>query len=307
MITVDPREFLVEARRLPEDRDRPLTMRAALLVAPVDFHVDIEGSPDNMYIPQGAVADPARALVQHHNLGAALNGVGIPVITLPGVPSQPDGVFPNNAFGTVPGTLIIGSMAHPGRRLETRRADVRDLFKGVMGYDINDLSGSEKNCIAELTGVMVIDHRLGIGYCGMSRRVDEAGCRAMHEAFGLNLTFRFDLDSDEYHVNVVMSVLAGRACVIYPGAFVDSAVTDAIVEFYGDGAVVISSGEKAAFVGNCLAVTDHDVFMSERAVGKLRPESRGRLESAGFRVCGFAVDEFEKAGGSLRCLIAEVF
>jgi hypothetical protein len=305
MILTDPREFLAEARKLSEDPDRPVTMRAALLVAPADFHVDVEGSPDNVYIRDGAVADPARALLQHQTLSAALNNVGVPVITMPGLRSQPDGVFPNNAFGTVPGTLIVGSMAHPGRRAETRRSDVRELFSAVMGYNINDLSG--KNCIAELTGVLVIDHPRGIGYCGMSQRVDEAGCRALHEAFGLNLTFRFDLNTDEYHTNVVMSVLAGRACVIFPGAFQNPAVPEAIVEFYGDGAVVISAGEKAAFAGNCLAVTGQDVFMGEAAVRALRPGSRGRLESRGFRVHGIPVDELEKAGGSLRCLIAEIF
>jgi len=305
MITADPKEFLAEARKLVPDAGRPATMRAALLVAPADFFVDSEGSPDNAYIPDEAVADPVRALLQHQDLGAALNSVGVPVITIPGVSSQPDGVFPNNAFGTVPGTLIIGSMAHPGRQAETRRSDIPELFKQVMGYNIIDLSA--QNCIAELTGVMVIDQLRGIGYCGMSQRVDEAGVQAMHKAFGLNLTFRFDLNTDEYHTNVVMSVLAGRACVIFPGAFQDPAGPDAIVEFYGDGAVVISQSEKAAFVGNCLAVTNEDVFMSARAVGKLRPDSLRSLESAGFSVRGIAVDEFEKAGGSLRCLIAEVF
>ena len=39
----------------------------------------------------------------------------------------------------------------------------------------------------------------------------------------------------------------------------------------------------------------------------LRPSSVQALESWGFRVHEVDVDELEKGGGSLRCLIAEIF
>lgn len=313
MIVTDPAEFLKRARALPARVDLPLTMRAALLVAPADFHVVPEASPDNLYIdsntPAGPGAPPpvdsAKALAQHEGLARELVRVGVPVITMPGVFEQPDGVFPNNAYGTTPGRIIVGSMAHPARRAESQRGDIRDFFTDLLGYEMVDLGAQD--CIAELTGVLVIDHLRNIGYCGMTQRVNEAGCRAMHSAFDLDLTFRFDLNPDEYHTNVVLSVLAGRACVIDPSAFQEPAVPAAIQEFYGERTLVLSESEESQFVGNCLAVTPRHVFMSRTAEEALRKTSREALEAWGFRVQGVDVGELEKAGGSLRCLIAEVY
>ena len=47
--------------------------------------------------------------------------------------------------------------------------------------------------------------------------------------------------------------------------------------------------------------------MSRAAATALRPEQRAILETAGFRIRSVALDEIEKAGGSLRCCVAEIF
>ena len=76
---------------------------------------------------------------------------------------------------------------------------------------------------------------------------------------------------------------------------------------YPGRTLILSNEEKQAFAGNCIAVTENDVLFSDTAMKSLRASSRKALESDGFRVHGVPVDELEKAGGSLRCLIAEVF
>jgi N-dimethylarginine dimethylaminohydrolase len=86
----------------------------------------------------------------------------------------------------------------------------------------------------------------------------------MHEAFEMALTFRFDLKPKEYHTNVVMSVLASRALVICPDAFVDPAVPEAIAEAFPGHVLALTREEKAAFAGNCLAVSFTDLFISRR-------------------------------------------
>ena len=48
-------------------------------------------------------------------------------------------------------------------------------------------------------------------------------------------------------------------------------------------------------------------MMSATAARALRPASRAALERWGFEVVAVDVDECEKAGGSLRCMIAELF
>ena len=304
MIVNTAREFrtVMEGGRFPPDW--PPVPRGIFMVEPADFFVSRETSLDNRYLETEQDADPDRALFQYQQLVDLIHGAGVEVKSFPGDPAAPDGVFPNNVFATVPGRLIVGRMLYPGRQAEARRKDIRAFFTSK-GYETTDLSGED--CVAELTGPLIVDRSRRIGFCGMTDRVDDAGARAMHNAFGLKLTFQFDLKPEEYHTNVVMSILAGRACVIHAGAFVDEEVPVVIAEIYPDRTLFIDKQEKDAFAGNCIALTDSDLFMSQAGVDALQPENRAALESWGFVLHSTELDEIEKAGGSLRCMLAEIF
>jgi len=54
-------------------------------------------------------------------------------------------------------------------------------------------------------------------------------------------------------------------------------------------------------------LSESDVWMSRAAATALRPANRSLLEAAGFRIRSVPLDEIEKAGGSLRCCVAEIF
>lgn len=308
MIVDSPAAFLQAARAL--GLTAPPVAKSAFLIAPTDFALEPQSAADNRYMDLAVGVDPERAAAQHAALVETLQRLGIPVIVLPGLPDQKDGVFPNNVFATANGRFIVGAMRHEARRREAARTDVRELFTGVLGYGLVDLS--RERCVAELTGPLVIDRARCIGLCGMSERVDDAGCTAMHEAFGLALTFRFDLASGEYHANVVLAVLAGRACVLHPGSFAAAEVPEAIARFYrescgSDAAVVLADDEKRAFAANCIALTERHLFLSATARRALSDAHACQLERLGFELHSVEIDELEKAGGSLRCLIAEVY
>ena len=279
------------------------TMSAAMVVSPIGFRLSDE-PVDNVYMKTEAI-DRERAFAQHHAVVAALGACGLPVLVIPGRAGLDDGVFCNNTFATIPDRLIVGAMRHPVRRAEAARQDVRDLFTWTFGHALTDLS--KELFSAELTGPLVIDRARGLGLCGLTQRADDDGCAAMHAAFGLRLSFRFALRASEYHTNVVLAVLAGRACLIHPGSFADPDVPAAIASAYEGRALILDDAEKAAFAANCIAVTEHDLMLSATAARALRPSSRASLERWGFNLHAVEVDEFEKAGGSLRCLIAEIF
>ncbi len=285
--------------------DSPPVPRAVFLVEPTDFRLSEQSARDNAYMDLSVHVDPARALDQHRRLCDRISACGVPVVRFPGRSSTPDDLFPNNVFATIPGRSIIGRMLHPERQLEAERMDIRGFFRDLLNYQEVDLS--QRELIAELTGALVLDRARRIGYCGMTQRVDEAGCEAMHEAFELALSFRFELQPSEYHTNVVMAVLASRALIICPDAFVDPEVPEAIAEAYPGQVLTISSAEKEAFAGNCIAVTTRDIFMSQTAVDALAPEKREQLARWGFELHGVELDEVEKAGGSLRCCVAEIY
>lgn len=305
MIVQSPESFREQLDAGWLSADSPAVPRAVFLVEPTSFRLSRESARDNQYMDLSVSVDPLRALDQHRRLTERISACGVPVIRFPGLAETPDDVFPNNVFATIPGRLIVGAMRYPERRREARRSDIRALFTDLMDYELVDLS--EGDMVAELTGPMVIDRSRRIGFCGMSQRVDEAGCKAMHEAFDLALTYQFDLNPDEYHTNVLMSVLAARAVVLCPDGFADPAAPAAITAAFPDRVLELTVDEKAAFAGNCLAVNFTDLFMSRTAAAALSESKLEILRSWGFEIHAVELDEIEKAGGSLRCCIAEIF
>lgn len=304
MITRTPATFLDALLTVPAP-SAPMLPTGVFMVMPRAFEVDPESARDNVYMDTDVSVDPDRARAQGEALAHAVEAAGVEVVRFPGHPDTPDDIFPNNVFATTPGRLVVGRMFHPTRQREALRQDIRDYFTVGQGRRLVDLS--EGDGVGELTGALVIDRARGVGFCGMSNRVDEAGLVAMHEAFGLQLTFAFDLQPDEYHTNVVMSVLANRACVIHPGGLVDPLAADAVAQAYPGRTLFLDEAEKNAFAGNCIALTDTDLFMSQTGADALRPQSLAALESWGFTLHAVELDEIEKAGGSLRCMLAEIY
>lgn len=303
VFTAKPDVFARFVTALPEARHA--VAQAMLLVDPTGFAVSAESATDNAYMDTSRQVDPARARAQFDGLLAALSGCGVPCLVFPGQEGLDDGVFPNNVFGTSPGRLVVGSMRHEVRRAEARRTDIRQLFTGPFGYALHDLS--EQDCVAELTGVLAIDRARGVGVCGMTQRVDQAGARAMCAAFDLRAMLVTPLVPSEYHINIVLALLAGRAAVVHLPSFEDAGVGAMLDQLYPGAVLRLSDAEKATFAGNCIAVTTSVVMMSATAWQGLAASSRAWFSQQGFTVVPVAVDEFEKGGGSLRCLLAEVF
>lgn len=261
MITRDTDAFFALARATAADFG-PATARAAFLVAPDGFRLAEQSARDNAYMADAAAFDAARASAQHRDLQRALSAV-LPTVCFAGDPDTPDALFPNNVFGTAAGRTIIGRMRHEVRQREAARGDIRTFFRDVLGRQEIDLSTQPHAC--ELTGALVIDRARGLGFCGLSERCDEAGAKLMHEAFGLRATLLFDLAPGEYHTNVVLAVLAGRAAVVCPAGFADPAVAAAIADLYAPHAVVCEAAEHATFVANCIALSADTVWMSASA------------------------------------------
>lgn len=303
MLTRDPEAFAAFARGCAPDWGPP-TARAAFLVAPDGFRRADESAADNRYMAEAGRFQPDRARDEHRALQQAL-ATELPVVSFPGDPRTPDAVFPNNVFATVPGRFVVGRMRHAVRRREAARADIRGFLREVLGHAEVDLSQQPHPC--ELTGALVIDRARGLGFCGLSERCDEQGARLMHDAFGLRATLLFDLARGEYHANVVLAVLAGRAALVAPDGFADRVVATAIAALYAPRALVLSPREHAGFCANAIALVPGSVWMSARASGALSATSREGLAAAGFTVRTVPLEAIEAGGGSLRCCVAEVF
>ncbi|HET7300316.1 MAG TPA: arginine deiminase-related protein [Oleiagrimonas sp.] len=305
MITSSPAEFLEAFAALAPLPDAPPTARAAFMVAPAAFSLAEESARDNAYMDTSLAVDPQRALAQHAELARALRE-DCPVVVFPGDPQTPDAVFPNNVFGTAPGRFVVGCMRHPVRRHEATRADIRGFFGDVLGYDEIDLSACP-DMAAELTGSLIIDRARRVGFCGLGERCNEAGAAAMHKAFDLRLTFCFDLAPTEYHTNVVMALLASRAVILAADGFADVAVPEAIAKAYAGRAIQLDAAQKQAFAANAITLCGERVWMSARAAASLADAQSRALADYGFAVGSVDLSEIEKAGGSLRCCVGEIY
>jgi hypothetical protein len=303
MITRDPEAFFAFAARCLPDPARALPA-GLFLVAPEGITLAAESAQDNAYMAMAGGIDAELALAEHRALAKALSA-HLPVVTFPGDPATPDAVFPNNAFATAPGRLVIGHMRHAVRQRETARADIRGFFAGLLGYRTIDLS--RQPGIAELTGSLVIDRARNIGYCGLSERCDAEGAAAMHAAFGLDATLVFDLAPGEYHTNVLLQIYAGRLAVACPDGFADPALAGAILRFHAPHALALDAAARRAYAGNGLAVATDAAFLGARAVAALPAAGHRAFADAGFRLHAVPLPEIEKAGGSLRCCVGEIF
>ena len=303
MVTRDTGAFLAFAQGCAPDFG-PAMAKAAFLVTPDGFARAEQSAGDNHYMAAAATFDAGQALLEHRGLHRALSEV-LPTIAFAGDPATPDALFPNNVFATAPGTVVIGRMRHAVRQREAERDDIRGFFRDALGYDEVDLSQQAHPC--ELTGALVIDRARGLGFCGLSERCDEQGAALMHAAFGLRATLLFDLAPGEYHTNVVLAVLAGRAALICAEGFVDVQVVDTIAALYAPHALRLSPHEHASFAGNAIALSDDVAWMSAAAEQALTTGSRDALGAAGFTIRSVPLTAIEAGGGSLRCCVGEIF
>jgi hypothetical protein len=305
VITTSPTEFLTGFATLSPVPGAMATARAAFLVAPAEFSLAAESACDNRYMDVSRSVDPLKALAQHSALAQALRA-DVPVITFPGDPATPDAIFPNNVFATAPGRLVVGHMRHAVRQRESTRADIRRFFGEVLGYAEIDLSVLP-HLIAELTGSIVIDRTRGVGYCGLGERCNMAGAQAMHQAFGLQLTYCFELAETEYHTNVVLTLLASRAAIIAADGFREPAAAQAIAQACAGRVLWLTPAQKQAFAGNAITLSEDRVWMSECAAAALTAAQRVALADYGFAIGAVDLSEIEKAGGSLRCCVGEIY
>lgn len=231
----------------------------------------------------------------------------------------PDAVFPNNWISMHhDGTLVLYPMMAPSRRRE-RRMDLIEKLKAG-GFDVRkvtDLSGyEEKGQFLEGTGSIIFDHPHRRAYMAVSNRSHPEPLNALCEQIGYN-AIPFAAGGiggvPVYHTNVMMSVGSAfavlcRSWVLNP---VELKKINEQLESDGKTVIEITPDQAAAFAGNVLEVTtmsgDPCLIISETALQSLRSDQLRTLERFATAV-PVAVPVIEKyGGGSVRCMMAEVF
>lgn len=233
-------------------------------------------------------------------------------------PAKPDAIFPNNWISTSPeGIVSVFPMYAPSRRLEKRDDILQQIKEKFTVTAIQDWSEYEaEGRFLEGTGSMVIDHDNKMIYAGMSERTSMAVLEKYAAANGFQAIVFLATDKNGmpvYHTNVVMA-LGDAFCVLCEEAIEEEWELIAIrqlLESTQHSIISITREQMHAFAGNMLQVQNTSgekfIVLSQTAFSSLRKEQRDQLEAYGkLLVVDIPVIE-QVEGGSVRCMMAEVF
>ncbi len=295
-----------------------------LMIRPARFESNPLTAASNRFQAQSSSSpeqQQAAALHEFDGLVAVLREAGIEVIVVEDTrePHTPDAIFPNNWITThADGRVVLYPMEAENRRTERRHDIVEDLATrfGRQVTEVIDLSGHEDDGhFLEGTGSMVLDRANRIAYACVSTRthLDPLGDFAQRLDYDV---VAFDaVDSGGipiYHTNVLMSI-GERLAVICGEAIPRDDQREAVLARLretGHEIVLLTYAQLDAFAGNMLELQNANgervLAMSQQAYDSLDEEQRTVLAANG-RIVSASIDTIESsAGGSVRCMLAEV-
>lgn len=298
--------------------------RAVLMIRPARFESNPQTAASNRF--QGRTGrtpgeQQAAALAEFERLREALDAAGVRVLAFDDTPEPhtPDAVFPNNWVSFhADGTVVLYPMEAENRRLE-RRPDIVEALAARHGFlvrEIIDLSHHETaGHFLEGTGSLVLDRVNRIAYACLSSRthLDPLGEFAQRMDYDV-LAFEAvdEGGAPIYHTNVLMNVGEALA-VICAEAIARGDQRAAVLESLaksGHEVIQLTMAQLQAFAGNMLELRSRSgtrvVVLSQQALDSLTTEQRDRLHSNG-DVVSVPIDLIEaSAGGSVRCMLAEI-
>ncbi len=295
-----------------------------LMIRPVRFESNPLTAVSNRFqgkTDASAEEQQAAALREFDGLVESLRSAGIDVVVFEDTPEPhtPDSIFPNNWISMhADGRVVLYPMEAENRRTE-RRSDIVDHLHDVLGLSVSeivDLTAHEQaGQYLEGTGSMVLDRSNRVAYACLSSRthLDALGDFAQRMDYDV---VAFDaVDSDGapiYHTNVLMNV-GERLAVICDEAITRKEQREAVLARLRDTGheiVSLSYRQLNAFAGNMLELRndrgERVTAMSRRAYESLDRGQIERIEANG-RIVSVPIDDIEmSAGGSVRCMLAEV-
>ena len=292
------------------------------MIRPASFGANPETADSNRFQQGGADrAAAARAVHEFDGLVSALRAARVEVIVVDDtpVPPKPDACFPNNWVSFhADGDVVLYPMMASSRRAERRSEPIEAVRAAGFGImrtiDLSPLEAAGE--FLEGTGSLVLDRCHRIAYACRSPRTTEGALREYSARLGYRLVAFDALGPDgqpAYHTNVLMAIGEGFAIVCAQAIPHERqrAMVLAELERAGHEPLAITVEEMHAFAGNLLALRSADgdqvIAASDTAWSSLAPATRARLERLG-RVVHAPIPTIEKhGGGSVRCMIAEVF
>lgn len=294
-----------------------------LMVRPAAFGFNTETAANNYFQSNPGIGEDEiqkKALEEFDGMVQTLGSHGIHVLVIEDnkEPVKPDAIFPNNWLSTSPdGTVTVFPMYAPNRRKEKRDDILHQLTEKFIIKDLQDWSEYEvEGRFLEGTGSMIIDYENKMIYACMSERTSVSLLEKFAGTNGFQAIAFLATDKNGmpvYHTNVMMA-LGEDFCVLCEEAIDEEWELIAVrqlLESTNHTIIAITREQMHCFAGNMLQVKNNKdekfLIMSQTAFVCLRKEQKEMLEaySTLLPVAVPTIEEVE--GGSVRCMMAEVF
>ena len=296
------------------------------MIRPVDFNFNHQTAINNHYqkTEDGLDAVNEKAQEEFDLLVEKLQSNGINVLVFDDDLSHdtPDSIFPNNwiTFHSN-GDIALYPMFAINRRLE-RREDVLS-FVEEKGFSINNIvdytSAENEDLFLEGTGSMILDRTNKKAYCSLSQRSSEEILIEFCEDFQYTpVVFNsFQNVNDQrlpiYHTNVMMCIAETFAVVCLESIDDESQQKNVVNHLSESGKEIIEISEDQVekFSGNMLQLKDANgdsiLVMSDSAHKALTKHQVDKIQKH-CKILSSPIPTIETCGGgSVRCMIAEVF
>ena len=261
------------------------------------------------------------------NMVEALKNVNIEVLILPSPTSHtPDAVFPNNWFSThVLGGknyIYIYPMYSENRQAEVQ---VDKLYKLLTqskskSYEVVDFREQQKEpkrpVALEGTGVFIFDYSSKTAFLSISERASQALAQQVTERMGYELIVFSSVDEKAhpiYHTNVMMSIgdKLALVCLESIKSKAERQMVQEKLAKIGKAVIGLSYEQIKNMAANVLEVKNkeghHFLLMSQTANSALTAEQKLTIDKYCERLA-VPIPTIEKVGGgSVRCMMAEIF
>jgi len=300
------------------------------MVRPAQFRLNEETAVNNFYQDRQAqkeienVEANARAQEEFDAFAKALQNKGIEVIIVndDDKDDTPDSIFPNNWLSTHEnGTAVLYPMFAENRRLE-RRPEILDALeeKGFQIKNVMDYTSAEdEGVFLEGTGSLLLDRANEKAYCSISPRADEQLLIEFCEDFEYTpiiFTAYQTVDGKRlpiYHTNVMMA-LGEEYAVICLDSIDDAKERKSVLKSLKQDSkqvIAITEAQVGSFAGNMMQLKTQSggklLVMSDQAYQSLTPDQIKKLERFN-EILHPDIKTIETlGGGSVRCMMAEVF
>lgn len=302
------------------------TTNNILMIRPVDFNFNHQTAINNHYqkTQDGLDAVNEKAQKEFDLLVEKLQSNGINVLVFDDDLSHdtPDSIFPNNwiTFHSN-GDIALYPMFAINRRLE-RREDVLS-FVEEKSFSINNIvdytSAENEDLFLEGTGSMILDRANKKVYCSLSQRSSEEILIEFCEDFQYTpVVFNSFQNANNqrlpiYHTNVMMCIAETFAVVCLESIDDESQQKNVVNHLSESGKEIIEISEDQVekFSGNMLQLKDTNgdaiLVMSDSAHMALTKQQVDKIQKH-CKILSSPIPTIETCGGgSVRCMIAEVF